>query len=140
MSTSRSSLWKIDDPVDGIVRMTPFKVVKIHQKYIKRNTAGRKKLEQELAQMREQLDDLVERANGTHDYATYVDEENCTIQQNFKAIVVAITANELKHDKRLKALEQSVKSLEQQYKETISRLAIRRGPKAKDEHEFPAEW
>ena len=128
INTGRSVLWKIVDSADGVVvRTTPFNVVKHHQKYIKRNTAGRKKIEQELALMRQQLDEMVERMNNSE---TYFDDQTCA---SLKAFVIAITVRELKHDKRLEALEAQVKSLQQQYTDTISRLAIRRGPRAKYE-------
>jgi len=99
INTGRSVLWKIVDPADGVVvRTTPFNVVKHHQKYIKRNTAGRKKIEQELALMRQQLDEMVERMNNSE---TYFDDQTCASFEDVKAIVIAITASELKHDKRL---------------------------------------
>ncbi len=120
ITTNDSHLWKILDPVSGTVRWTSW--YKVHQKSITRNTRGRKKLEHEMTLMREQLDDLTRLTHNTHDYATYVDEENCAIQKNFKELLIAFTAIDLR-----------VKSLEKQYEETLSRLSIRRGSKAKDE-------
>ena len=112
MSLGPRAMWKTKLDGEGVVMMSPFKVVKMHQSHINRNTVGRFKLEEEIAQLREKIDieiwNLQVKASQQHQLSTYVDEENSTIQDNFKAIVVAMTALELKHDKRITAIEKKL--------------------------------
>ena len=112
MSLGPRTMWKTKLDGEGVVMMSPFKVVKMHQSHINRNTVGRFKLEEEIAQLREKIDieiwNLQVKASQQHQLSTYVDEENSTIQDNFKAIVVAMTALELKHDKRITAIEKKL--------------------------------
>jgi hypothetical protein len=112
LGTSNRSLWKLDYGGEvGVVKTTPFKVVKIHQRFIKKGQDAHKTLKRQVNAMAEEVAALTAELNEQHGYTTFVDDEQCTVQQNFKAIVVALTALELKHDRRISDLELKMQEL-----------------------------
>jgi hypothetical protein len=130
LGTSNRSLWKIDYGGElGVVKETPFKVVKIHQRFIKKAQDEHKTLKRQVSVMAKEVEALRAELNEQHSYTTFVDDEQSTVQQNFKAIVATLTALELKYDRRIAALEHKVDELYAKYYATIARLANRTGEK-----------
>ena len=132
LGTNNHSLWKIDYGGSiGIVRETPFKVMKIHQRFIKKGQEKYKTLKLQVLQMGKEIAELRAELNEQQSYTQFMEDEHVTTAHNFKTLVIALTALELKHDRRITALESQVADLADKYEGAIAGLAIRSTKKAK---------